>query len=547
MGEGTMEIVPEEEDGRIGQVIGNLQLAERIGVGGMGAVYRGQHRVLETSYAVKILHPSFSEDRDAVERFRTEAIASSRLRHPNVVFVTDFGFNESLGLYIVMEYLEGFTLKSLIRSGNGLSPGRMVHLGKQICSALAAAHRLDIVHRDIKPENIMVLSGLSQRDDAKILDFGISCLRKQVEEDQTAEILGTPQYMAPEQITGNAHANTPSVDIYALGMVFYAMLVGRPAFDEGEPQDILEAQLQKSAPHIGQSNPHLAATKLETLVAEMLQKTPERRPRTLDDVQARLDEAIEELVANGVAGSVYAPPSLEREWEGDEKTAVWTGAASGTIRMTTVIKQIRSVGPRSAAAVLLDAIPSLETLKGEALCLALWGVIQQDLLEHEDGTAAFQLSLDQLVLLVQAILESNDRVEISPAQHKIFRVLRSTLPIFDDRRRRAIKDALRPLAASPHYPSDLLDDEMSGSWQAFKKVMTTEIHFPWPRGRERIKVEEKSHPSSEELASMNLMEKLQQDVSLRSINALLFHELTLFGSPKEPEHTSSNTDSEDPS
>ena len=332
------DIVPEAEDGRIGTTLGNLILDARIGVGGMGAVYRAQHRVLETAYAVKILHPAYSEDADAVDRFRSEAIAASRLRHPNVVFVTDFGFSEDLGLYIVMEHLEGFTLKALIRSAGGLTLGRMVHIGSQLCGALAAAHRLNIVHRDIKPENVMVLSDISLRDTVKILDFGIARLRDRSEEEEE-DVLGTPQYMAPEQITGRSSMVSPSVDIYALGMVFYAMLMGQPAFEGGSPQEILEAQLQKTPPSIGTEHAHLTGTLLESLVQDMLAKTPEKRPESLDVVHTRLNDALQELIDADVAGSIYTP-SMEDEWAGDEMTAVWTGAVSGTIRMTTVIKQI---------------------------------------------------------------------------------------------------------------------------------------------------------------------------------------------------------------
>ena len=378
----------------------------------------------------------------------------------------------------------------------------------------------------------MVLSDLSQRDAVKILDFGIARLRDRSEDDEE-EILGTPQYMAPEQITGRPSAVSPSVDIYSLGMVFYAMLMGQPAFESGTPQRILEAQLQKTPPSIGTEHPHLAGTQLESLIQDMLAKTPERRPANLDIVHTRLNDALQELIDADVAGSVYTP-SMEEEWEGDEMTAVWTGAVSGTIRMTSVIKQICSVGPQSAAAILLDAIPSLETLKGEALCLALWGVIQQDLLEFEPGTDAFQLSQDQLVLLIQAILESNDGPTPSEAQNKIFRALRSTLPIFNDERRLSIKSALRPLAASPHYPSDLLEDEHSGSWNAFKKVMTTEIHLPWARSRTPTPpAPPRPRPSDEALSRMSLIEKLQQDVSMRSINALLSHELSFFSGDDE--------------
>jgi len=529
-----VDVVPVEEDRRIGRTLGNLHVVDRIGIGGMGAVYRALHRILETPYAVKVLHPRFSEDADAVERFRSEAVAASRLRHPNVVFVTDFGFDDEVGLYIVMEHLEGVTLKQLIRHSGALTVGRMARIADQLCCGMAAAHRLEIVHRDLKPENVIVLSDVARQDHVKVLDFGIARLRDQ-QEAEDAEILGTPQYMAPEQIVGNAAASLPTVDIYALGMVFYAMLTGEPAFSGSDNVRVLEAQLRDTPPLVSLAIPALAGSKLEALIADMLAKQPERRPRRLEDVQERLSEAIDALVEEGVAGSTYTPPGEPLSRDGDDATAVWTGAVSGTIRMTAVIKQIRSINPDSAAAVLLDAMPSLETIRGEALCLALWGIIQQELLEHAPATAAFELGSDQLVLLMQAVLESHDGTTSSEAQQKMFRALRSTLPIFEPEKREAILTALRPLSAHPLYPDDLAGQQHAGSWQAFKDAMTTEIHMPWRRtkGEKPPHAISKELPSQEELARMSLIQKLKQDVSVQSIGALLTHEIKLFGGDTE--------------
>ena len=527
-------VVPIEEDARIGCRLGNLEIVDRIGIGGMGAVYRAVHKVLETPYAVKVLHPRFSEDPEAVDRFRAEAIATSRLRHPNVVFVTDFGFDAAVGLYLVMEHLGGATLKELIHRNGALTVGRMVHIGDQLCAAMAAAHRLDIVHRDLKPENVIVLSDLTHQEHIKVLDFGIARLRDAAEEQEN-EVLGTPQYMAPEQITGTELASMPTVDIYALGMVFHAMLTGQPAFVGDDHKAILEAQLQKRPPPVSMSNPLLADSLLETLVLDMLAKQPERRPQNLTVVRQRLAQAIEELVEAGVAGSTYEPPAVDDAAEGGgDATAVWTGAVSGTIRMTAVIKQIRTVGPRSAAAVLLDAMPALETVRGETICLALWGILQQELLEHEAGSPDFTLTTDQLVLLMQAILESHDGPEASNAQLKMFRAIRTTLPIVGPERRSAVLSALRPLSTSPLFPDDFIEQEHGGSWETVKRIMTTEIHLPWRRTGEpsadkpKVKQEPKVAPSQEELAKMSLLQKLQQDVSVRSIGAVLNHEIKLF-------------------
>ena len=526
-------VVPIEEDARIGCRLGNLEIVDRIGIGGMGAVYRAVHKVLETPYAVKVLHPRFSEDPDAVERFRAEAIATSRLRHPNVVFVTDFGFDADVGLYLVMEHLGGCTLKELIHLSGALTVGRMAYIGDQLCAAMAAAHRLQIVHRDLKPENIIVLSDLSHQEHIKVLDFGIARLRDAAEEEDE-EVLGTPPYMAPEQITGAPTASLPTVDIYALGMVFHAMLCGRPAFTSDDPEEVLRAHLETPPPPVSLANPQLAGSLMEQLVLDMLAKLPERRPETLTVVRERLAEAIAALVDAGVAGSTYEPPvPMEDGLPGGDTTAVWTGAISGTIRMTAVIKQIRTVGPSSAAAVLLDAMPALETVRGETICLALWGILQQELLEHPLDSPEFGLTSDQLVLLMQAILESHDGAEPSTSQLKMFRAIRTTLPILDADRRRAVLAALRPLSTSPLFPVDFIEQEHGGSWETVKRIMTTEIHLPWRRpageaGAPPPPKPAREVPAPDTLAQMSLLQKLQQDVSVRSIGAVLTHEIRLF-------------------
>ena len=541
----TTKFVPIEEDRRIGKRVGNLKIVDRIGIGGMGAVYRSVHRVLETPYAIKVLHPRFSEDKSAVERFRHEAIAASRLRHNNVVFVTDFGFDKSVGLYIVMEFLEGFTLKRLLEHNGSLKIGRMVRIAEQVCGAMSAAHRLGVVHRDLKPENIMVLGDSARRDHVKVLDFGIARLRS-VEDQDSEEVIGTPSYMAPEQIASSPNSGHPSVDIYALGMMFYAMLTGKPPFFSSNTREVLESHLHKKPPLLGLSMPELVGTKLESLVASMMEKQPSRRPENLEAVQEALKDALAELIEADIDGTVYEPMSQVVADALTDTTVIWEGAVSGTIRMTTVIRQIRSVSPDSAAAVLLDAMPSLETIRGEALCLALWGILQQELLEHEPGSTDFQVCLDQLVLLMQALLESHDGEELSKTQRKMFRALRVTLNIFDSYRRQQILSTLRPLAADPKFPVDILEGENSGSWESFKRVMTAEIRLPWRRSKAVSgRVEDTQDTfllhdlplasvSDETLANMSLLSKLKQDVSLRSINAVLTHEFRLFNEGEEP-------------
>jgi predicted Ser/Thr protein kinase len=160
-------------DPHVGRTVGNLKLTERLGRGGMGSVYRAEHVALGTHYAVKVLHPQFSNDEVLAERFRREAVACSRLRHENIVFVTDFG-----GIYLVMEYLEGVTLHTVLKRERRLRLARFARMASQLCDAISAAHRLGIVHRDLKPDNVMVLDDPALGERVKVFDFGIAHLRE---------------------------------------------------------------------------------------------------------------------------------------------------------------------------------------------------------------------------------------------------------------------------------------------------------------------------------------------------------------------------------
>lgn len=524
-----VDIIPEEEDGRIGAEIGNLQLCSRLGVGGMGAVYLAKHRILEMNYAVKVLHPRFSEDPVEVERFRIEAIATSRLRHENIVFVTDFGFDPSLGLYLVMEHLNGQSLLDLIHFHGALSPGRSIHIIRQVAAAMKEAHGMNITHRDLKPENIILLNNRSMRDHVKVLDFGIAAMKDDETSSTDQQIIGTPNYMAPEQIIGNDGANSPLVDIYALGMLLYTMICGHPAFQADDLEALLKAKLWEKAPKISLELQELSGTKLEKLISDALQNRASERPASIGQFIEELSKAQIELEKKGISGIHYTPLNDEEEPYENEDTTILQPLASKTIRMTAVIRQIRVISPNSAAGLLLEAIPALESLRGEALCGALWGVIQQELLMHDVEDTEFQIGCDQLVLLMQAILESNETEVRSLSQDKIFRVLSSTLPVFGEKKYSYILTILRSLSTHPNYPHEWLSH--SGSWESFKKIMTTEIHLPWRRSPGQVRPN--TQASSAQLAKMSLFQKLKQEVSVQSIEALLQHEINIFKTVNE--------------
>lgn len=510
----------------IGWKIGNLELVARLGVGGMGSVFKAEHRTLRTHYAVKILHGQYSSDEVAVERFRQEAIACSKLRHENVVFITDFGFVEDVGLFITMEYLDGIPLGTLIRRKGQLEYGRAARIVGQIAAAMSAAHRLGIIHRDLKPDNVMVLADPTRSDFVKVLDFGIAKIRSNSEAGLTnaGEAVGTPSYMSPESLVDKDHVNE-STDIYSLGCLLYEMLSGNPPFWKGSDFQILSAHVTDSPAAIGEYRSDLTGRLLEKLLADMLEKRPENRPPTMDAVRDRLQTALYELVENGIAGAEYSADT--HDWS--RRSGGWdaVSVADHTIRLTGVIKRLRELAPTSPAAGLLAAMP--ESMSGSLMSLALWGVVQHELIETEPESKGFQLAVDQTLILTQAVLDSNPGTRRTRDQNRFFRGVEMALSQLSKDRARILLRELRPLGSHPLFPSALLPQGNSGSWSAIRELLSTEISLRGFRRKDGSVGPEEGPTGSapdEPAKHVPLIHKLKLDVSIENVKAVLLHDLT---------------------
>ncbi len=225
-------------------LLDRYRLLRRLGGGGMGDVYLGEHVVIEKKVAVKILHPQYSEDRDTVDRFLQEARSASRIGHANIVDIADYGQSEDGYVFLVMEYLEGEELGDILDRTGRLTWQKARHFAIQICNALYAAHEKNIIHRDLKPGNIFITTFASQPDFVKVIDFGIAKITDENEGNKmtkTGMILGTPDYMSPEQATGNrlSHAS----DIYSLGIILYEMLTGTLPFGSDSFMGVLSQHM----------------------------------------------------------------------------------------------------------------------------------------------------------------------------------------------------------------------------------------------------------------------------------------------------------------
>ena len=270
-----------------GDVIdGRYRVIEVVGEGGMGTVYLAEHALIKRRVAIKILRPDLASDGNVIKRFMNEARAAGTLGHPNIVESTDMGFIDRAVPYIVFEYLEGTLLTDEIARLGNLPVRRAVKITRQIASALGAAHHAGIVHRDLKSDNIFLTDRAEKPDHVKVLDFGISKFLE-AGDDRTRRgmVMGTPEFMAPEQITDPDSVDVRS-DIYALGATLYEMLAGRRAFTNDDPRTLLHRIVHSDAPAIDRAD---LPRGLHDLVFKMMAKRPDDRLQDMADVEAVLD------------------------------------------------------------------------------------------------------------------------------------------------------------------------------------------------------------------------------------------------------------------
>jgi eukaryotic-like serine/threonine-protein kinase len=279
--------------GMIGQTFGNFRVTELIGEGGMGVVYLAEHPAIGRRAAVKILRPGLTDNPEIIKRFFNEARAANAIRHPGIVEVFDCGTAAAGVSYIVMELLEGENLSARLRRIGRLRPPEARRIAAQTASALAAAHAAGIVHRDLKPDNLFLVP--DDRDASlemvKVLDFGIAKLGQQGSNTssvrtRTGSVMGTPAYMSPEQCRGTREIDHRT-DIYALGVILFEMLCGRPPFVSEGFGEMVHLHIS-AAPPAPRSIEPMIPEDLERLILWCLAKEPDERLQTMMDVHAAL-------------------------------------------------------------------------------------------------------------------------------------------------------------------------------------------------------------------------------------------------------------------
>ncbi|MEM9489906.1 MAG: serine/threonine-protein kinase, partial [Myxococcota bacterium] len=298
----------------VGATLGSYVITGTLSRGGMGVVYIAKHKLIGRKAAIKVLLPEVSRKPLSVKRFFNEARVTAAIGHPGIVEILDFGYSEDKQAYLVMEFLDGETLRDRLKRCGRMAAHETVAIADHLASALSAAHAQGAVHRDLKPTNIMLVSdpGVRFGERPKILDFGIAKLSDKADDNsyrtRTGMVMGTPSYMSPEQARG-AGAVDHRADLYALGCILYTMLCGRPPFiGEGAGEIIGMQQFVEPTPPraIERSIP----SDIDNLIMRLLAKHPDDRPGSADEVRAVLAESFTTDFAATGARSPDAVPTV---------------------------------------------------------------------------------------------------------------------------------------------------------------------------------------------------------------------------------------------
>jgi tRNA A-37 threonylcarbamoyl transferase component Bud32 len=354
-------------------VEGRYRIIKTLGEGGMGTVFLAEHALIKRRVAIKVLHPELATDANVIERFMNEARAAGTLGHPNIVESTDMGFTHNHVPYIVFEYLEGTLLTDEIYRVGGLSVRRTVRICGQIASALHAAHHAGVVHRDLKSDNVFLTDKDDASDHVKVLDFGISRFME-TEDRQKGLVMGTPEFMAPEQITDPDNVDGRA-DIYALGVIMYEMLTARRPFsNEEDPRQLLHRIVHEEPPPL--MRPEVPHGLAEIILERMMAKRPSDRYQSMIDVEGALETfmtrgdgtplPIRRSQPLAIVRDDTAPVEIARATPRAAKSAQtpWPGALDTLDRTPTAMQQVMLSAPQGKKPFVLYGLAGAGVLVG---------------------------------------------------------------------------------------------------------------------------------------------------------------------------------------
>src|SRR6185503_18043125 len=266
----------------VGTVVGNYKIIDKIGEGGMGAVFKGVDLMLEREVAIKMLRPELAQQPSVVERFRTEAVTLAKLNHSNVATLHSF-FRQGEDFFMVMEFVRGQTLDDVIRTYGAMQCERAIELFSQALEGIEHAHKMGIVHRDIKPANMM----LTETGSIKVMDFGIARVLGTNRLTKTGHLIGTVEYMSPEQVRGEE--TDARSDIYSLGILLYEMLTGRVPFNSNSEYELMRCQIEVAPAPPRSHAPHIPLA-VEQAIMRSLAKKREARYQSAGEFRAMLSQ-----------------------------------------------------------------------------------------------------------------------------------------------------------------------------------------------------------------------------------------------------------------